>query len=115
MKLIQDIYEGTKTKVRCSAGVTYEFQINVGIHQGSVLSPLLFIVPLDWTICLSNLQMNLKWKRISLPMTEHSPAQILYNFNEHLTVGWMSWRGMDIVSVNRESEWISYQEILIIF
>ena len=43
VKLIQGMYEGTKTKARSSAGVTDEFQINVGVHQGSVLSPLLFI------------------------------------------------------------------------
>ena len=44
------MYEGTKTKVRRSAGVTDEFQINVGVHQGSVLRPLLFTVPLDYLL-----------------------------------------------------------------
>ena len=44
------VYEGTKPKARCSVGVTDEFQINVGVHQGSVLSPLLFIVSLDYLL-----------------------------------------------------------------
>ena len=45
--VIRDMYERSKTKVRILTGSTKEFQIDVGIHQGSALSPFLFIVILD--------------------------------------------------------------------
>lgn len=50
VRIIMDMYEGAVTKVRCPAGVTEEFQITVGVHQGSVLSPLLFIAVLDYLL-----------------------------------------------------------------
>jgi len=41
------MYEGARTKVRSSAGCTNRFDIKVGIHQVSCLSPLLFIILMD--------------------------------------------------------------------
>ena len=37
----------TKTRVKTVAGVSKDFDIGVGVHQGSILSPLLFIVVMD--------------------------------------------------------------------
>jgi hypothetical protein len=45
--LIRDTYEGTTAVVRTSCGTTDEIPIQVGVHQGSALSPLLFITVLD--------------------------------------------------------------------
>ncbi|XP_055838267.1 uncharacterized protein LOC129906511 [Episyrphus balteatus] len=50
VRIIMDMYDGAVTKVRCAAGVTEEFEITVGVHQGSVLSPLLFITVLDYLL-----------------------------------------------------------------
>ena len=36
-----------KTRVKTVAGVSKDFEIGVGVHQGSILSPLLFIVVMD--------------------------------------------------------------------
>ena len=47
MRLIKSMYEGARTSVRCKAGRTAEFEIRVGLHQGSYLSPLLFIIVMD--------------------------------------------------------------------
>ena len=41
------MYKGTWTTVRCGAGGTKQFEIKVGVHQGSCLSPLLFIIVMD--------------------------------------------------------------------
>ena len=47
VKVIQDMYEGSKTMVRCTVGTTKAFYVKVGLHQGSALSPFLFAVVMD--------------------------------------------------------------------
>ena len=42
VKLIQDMYRGCQTKVRSAAGESGSFNVDVGLHQGSALSPYLF-------------------------------------------------------------------------
>ena len=41
------LYVKTRTKVKTVAGVSKDFDIGVGVHQGSIISPLLFIVVMD--------------------------------------------------------------------
>ena len=47
MEVIQSMYEGVTTSVKLGAGESEEFAVKVGVHQGSVLSPLLFILVLE--------------------------------------------------------------------
>ena len=47
VKVIQDMYRGTKTRVKTRCGRTEYFEVKVGLHQGSALSPLLFIIIMD--------------------------------------------------------------------
>ena len=49
-KLVQAVmrlFENAKTRVRVEAELTDPFEVKVGVHQGSVLSPLLFITVMD--------------------------------------------------------------------
>jgi hypothetical protein len=41
------LYNDAKSQVRTTAGISESFEIQVGVHQGSALSPLLFILCLD--------------------------------------------------------------------
>ena len=41
------MYDGCTTSVRTLIGSTESFEVKVGIHQGSALSPLLFITVMD--------------------------------------------------------------------
>ena len=47
VKLIQDIYRGCQTKVHSAAGESDSFTVDVGLHQGSALSPYLFLILMD--------------------------------------------------------------------
>ena len=41
------LYEGVKTRVRVGSDLSEDFEVKVGVHQGSVLSPLLFAITED--------------------------------------------------------------------
>ena len=41
------MYAGCKTSVMTSAGTTKYIEIEVGLHQGLVFSPLLFVIIID--------------------------------------------------------------------
>jgi hypothetical protein len=45
--LIKDIYDNVVTSVRTSDGYTNDFPINIGLNQGSALSPYLFALVMD--------------------------------------------------------------------
>ncbi|KAK3573176.1 hypothetical protein QTP86_014847, partial [Hemibagrus guttatus] len=47
VRVVQDMYERSRTVVRCAVGQTEEFNVEVGLHQGSALSPFLFAVVMD--------------------------------------------------------------------
>ena len=42
VQLVQDMYKGSKTVVRCAVKTTESFKVNLGLHQGSALSSFLF-------------------------------------------------------------------------
>ncbi|KAK3557567.1 hypothetical protein QTP70_030497, partial [Hemibagrus guttatus] len=44
---MKDMYERSRTVVRCAVGQTEEFNVEVGLHQGSALSPFLFAIVMD--------------------------------------------------------------------
>ncbi|KAK3515275.1 hypothetical protein QTP70_013499 [Hemibagrus guttatus] len=47
VRVVQDMYERRRTVVRCAVGQTEEFKVQVGLHQGSALSPFLFAIVMD--------------------------------------------------------------------
>jgi len=44
---VMALYVNSRTRVKAMAGISEEFNILVGVHQGSVLRPLLFIIVMD--------------------------------------------------------------------
>ena len=44
---VQGMYANARSRVRVGEGYSEEFEVKVGVHQGSVLSPLLFIIVLE--------------------------------------------------------------------
>ena len=44
VRSMMSLYEGAKTRVRVDSELSEKFEVKVGMHQGSVLSPFLFAV-----------------------------------------------------------------------
>jgi len=47
VRAVMRLYEGARTKVKVGTGMSEAFDVKVGVHQGSVLSPFLFVVVMD--------------------------------------------------------------------
>ena len=47
VRIIQDMYERAEANIKTSVGLTKSFPVNVGLHQGSALSPYLFDLVMD--------------------------------------------------------------------
>ena len=47
VRLVQGMYANVRSRVLVGEGYSEEFELKVGVHQGSVLSPLLFIIVLE--------------------------------------------------------------------
>ncbi|GKC88561.1 craniofacial development protein 2, partial [Tanacetum coccineum] len=59
IKVIQDMYEGARTCVRTPTGNTKYFPVDVGLHQGSAISPYLFALILDEL--MKGIQESIPW------------------------------------------------------
>jgi hypothetical protein len=57
--LIKDMYDNVVTIVRTSDRDTNDFPINIGLHQGSALSPYLFALVMDEVI--RDIQGGIPW------------------------------------------------------
>jgi hypothetical protein len=57
--LIKDMYDDVVTSVRTSDEGTNDFLINIGLHQGSALSPYLFALVIDEVT--RDIQCGLPW------------------------------------------------------
>ena len=53
VRSMMSLCEGAKTRVRVDSELSEEFEVNVGMHQVSVLSPFLFSVVADVVIQLA--------------------------------------------------------------
>ena len=47
VRAVMSLYEGAKTRVRVELELCEEFEVKVGVHQRSVLSPLVFAIAVD--------------------------------------------------------------------
>jgi len=51
VRAVMSLYEGAKTRVRVGLELSEEFEVKVGVHQGSMFWPLLFAVVVDYGKC----------------------------------------------------------------
>ncbi|KAK3507931.1 hypothetical protein QTP70_003820 [Hemibagrus guttatus] len=63
VRVVQDMYERSRTVVRCAVGQTEEFKVEVGLHQESALRPFLFAIVMD---------------RLSEEVRQESPSTMMF-------------------------------------
>ena len=47
MRAVMSLYKSPKTRVKVGIELSEEFEVKVGVHQGSMLSPLVFAIVVD--------------------------------------------------------------------
>ena len=62
VKVVQDMYREATTRVRSTVGTTEPFQVKVGLHQGSALSPYLFNLLMD--VMVEEVTKEAPWRMI---------------------------------------------------
>ena len=48
--IIQDLYDDNKCSVVCDGKLSPWFEVRSGVRQGCMLSPMLFLITLDWVM-----------------------------------------------------------------
>ena len=76
------LYKGARTKVTVGAHLSEELEVNVDVHQGSVLSPLLFAIVVD--VVMNEIKVDMS-KKYSTRMLAESMAELQEKF-----YGWKS-------------------------
>jgi len=63
VKVIQKLYEESRSTVRVNGDTSSWFQVETGVHQGCILSPLLFAIAIDWVLwrAMDNSTGGIKW------------------------------------------------------
>ena len=47
VRFVKDMHEGSTAVASCAVGTTESFKVKIGLHQGSALSPFLYVVIMD--------------------------------------------------------------------
>ena len=61
-RAVMATYEGARTAVRVGTGLSQDFEVKVGVHQGSVLSPLHFVIVIEKIFFDNDTHINLHEK-----------------------------------------------------
>jgi len=77
------MYAGAKTVVRTVYGNSKGFDVKVGMHQGSALSPLLFVI--DMEAISREFRVALQWELLyadDLAVTAETEKELIKRLNE---------------------------------
>ena len=59
-RLVKDMYHQCETVVRCAAGTSEPFAVEVGLHQGPAFTPFLFAIMID--SLTENIRIEAPWQ-----------------------------------------------------
>ena len=96
MQLIKNLYKDATTKVKCSSGILKEFPVKIRVHQGGVLSPLLFVITLDYLLegKVTDPEVTSIWFADDGVIVSDDPVKLQQALD---VCGLMFWRVMDFV------------------
>ena len=86
IQLIQEMYEGSETLVTCAVGTRESFKVEVGLHQGSALSPFLFAVISFFSLNVSlTITFKFGWFQLKFIFSFNFPLIFFKFFGARLT------------------------------
>ena len=89
IELVKATYKGAKTIVRTAVVNTLPFEIKVGLHQGSILSPFLLVLVLDTISC--ELRQGIPWELLFA-----DDLVVMGETEEEMQEKWVKWQeGME--------------------
>ena len=80
---VMSMYSGAKTVVRTVYGSNKSFEVKVGMHQGSALSPLLFVIVME--AISGEFRVALPWELLyadDLAMIAETEEELIKTLNE---------------------------------
>ena len=86
-RMVEAIYERTKGRVVVGSGLSEEFPVNIGLRQGSALSPLLFIMVMEL------ISRKISMKDVLRKMMYADDLAIIAESKEELQEMLEEWRG----------------------
>ena len=88
VRVIQSFYQGSRCSVRFDGQLGDWFEIITGVRQGCLLSPLLFLIVIDWILkqAVDNGNCGLEW------LKGHKLADL--DFADDIALFEETWRGM---------------------
>ncbi|XP_070005819.1 uncharacterized protein [Nicotiana sylvestris] len=90
IRVIQDMYDGAKTRVRTVGGDSDYFPVEMGLHQGSTLSPFLFSLAMD--SLTRHIQGKGRESFKYLGFITQKNGEIDEDVTYCIGAGWMKWR-----------------------
>ena len=109
IRRLKDMYHQCETVVRCAAGTSKPYAVEVGLHQGSAFSPFLFAIMMD------SLTENIR-KECSRMTMFADDVVLCAREKDVLELELEQWRealekgGMKVSRAKTEPEWISIKE-----
>ena len=82
VRLVMGLYEGARSSVAAAGGTSAPFEISVGVHQGSALSPLLFNLVMEEAA--KECRRGVPWDMLyadDLVLTAETKEEVLEQFN----------------------------------
>ena len=117
VRVIQELYKGVVTTVRTKSGETEEFEVKVGLHQGSALSPFLFIIVMD--VLSAEIRDKQKWEMLfadDLVITARTEEELqdrVLKWQESLQAGGLkvNVQKSEVMRSGREKEDIQIRDV----